>query len=195
MTQINYQIGFPDEERQRAASLYDAAFGEKFGIGIPNKTQRLAVLADGFEPSRSITAVHEGHVVGMAGFHDQESSLTGGITAEILRRHTGWLGMLRAVVVFAFFERKPKPDELLMDGITVDPAMRGQGVGTGLLRELFVYAKEQGYQTIRLDVINTNPRARSLYEREGFVATETASFAFLEGILGFSASTTMQKEV
>ena len=52
-------------------------------------------------------------------------------------------------------------------------------------------AKERGYRTVRLDVIDTNPRARALYEREGFEPVHTESFPALRPVLGFGASTTM----
>jgi ribosomal protein S18 acetylase RimI-like enzyme len=57
------------------------------------------------------------------------------------------------------------------------------------------FAKQNNCRRIRLDVINTNPAARRLYEREGFAAVKIAKFAFLEKLLGFSSSATMIKEI
>lgn len=79
----------------------------------------------------------------------------------------------------------------MMDGITVHREMRGLGIGTRLLDEIKRYARENGYSSVRLDVIDTNPGARRLYEREGFVATKTEHFGYLRRILGFGAATTM----
>jgi len=78
-----------------------------------------------------------------------------------------------------------------MDGIAVDPDYRGQGVGTQLFEGLFDHARENGYNAVRLDVIDTNPKARQLYERIGFVAENTARYEWLRPWLGFGASTTM----
>jgi len=89
------------------------------------------------------------------------------------------------------FERSPRQGELLMDGITVSADYRGQGVGTQLFDALVDYAKENGYQAIRLDVIDTNPHARRLYDRLGFVAERTNNFEVLRPLLGFGAATTM----
>ncbi|WP_025770789.1 GNAT family N-acetyltransferase [Thioalkalivibrio sp. HK1] len=195
MANICYRIGFADEDRQRSAWVYDAAFGEKIAVAIPDKAQRLAVLAEGFDPSRAIAAMYRGRVVGLAGFHHRGGSLTSGITVSILRRHLGWIGMLRAISVFAFFERKPNPRELLMDGIAVDPAMQGQGIGTGLLEELSAYAETRGYGTIRLDVVDANEGAYRLYRRQGFVVIKRVDLAWLASILGFSGLSTMQKDI
>lgn len=137
----------------------------------------------------------EQQLVGLAGFYAEGTSFTGDITAARIRRQLSWLGMVRALAIFALYERKTVGSELPMDGIAVDPHLRGQGIGTGLLRTLVAYAKEQKYETIRLDVINTNPGARRLYEREGFVATKTSEFPYLRLLLGFSVATTMIKAV
>lgn len=195
MVELSYLVGFPPEERLNAVTLYDAAFGAKLGVAIPDAKRRLALFTDGITPERSIAAMQKGRVVGLAGFYADDTSFTSGITTKLLRKHLGLFGMLRAAVILSLYERKPHAGELLMDGIAVDPAMRGQGIGTGLLRALFNYASEHGYQSVRLDVIDTNPGARRLYEREGFVAAQTNSYPLLKGLLGFSASTTMIKAI
>ena len=69
--------------------------------------------------------------------------------------------------------------------------MRGRGIGTQLFERLRAYASEHGYASIRLDVIDTNPGARRLYERLGFEATKTERFGYLRWLLGFGAATTM----
>ncbi|MDB3935703.1 GNAT family N-acetyltransferase [Granulosicoccus sp.] len=93
--------------------------------------------------------------------------------------------------MLALYERKAKDGELLMDGIVVDPEYRGNGVGTRLFSSLMDFAKSEQYSTIRLDVIDTNPGARRLYERRGFIEQKTVQFEFLRGMLGFGSSSTM----
>ena len=78
-----------------------------------------------------------------------------------------------------------------MDGIFVSETARGQGVGTKLLNATKEKAISLGCSTVRLDVIDTNPRARSLYERQGFVAGNTNNIGFFSHIFGFQKSTTM----
>jgi ribosomal protein S18 acetylase RimI-like enzyme len=82
-----------------------------------------------------------------------------------------------------------------MDGIAVSPAARGRGIGSRLLEQLKQFAAHEGYRSIRLDVIDTNPRARQLYERQGFVPTRTASFRHLRWLLAFSSATTLEYRV
>ena len=82
-----------------------------------------------------------------------------------------------------------------MDGIFVEPAARGQGVGTALLNAIEVHCAHQGLRQIRLDVIDTNPRARALYERLGFAERSVLSLGPLRAVFGFSSATEMTKAI
>ena len=190
---MEIRVGFPEDQRAVAAALYDEAFKRKLAPMIPDDGQRRAVLADCLDPQRGVVAVLDGQLVGLAGFHYDERSFTGAGGWGTLFEHLGLWGTLRAAVGFALFERTPEPDELLMDGICVAAEARGQGLGTRLLRALCDHGRELGLARVRLDVIDTNPGARRLYEREGFVAGETVRVGWMRDIFGFSASTTMTK--
>lgn len=188
---VRIQQGFADELRSSAAELYDAAFGSKLAIAMPNRSSRMAVLTEGFNPTFSIVAISGCELVGIAGFKTARGSLTGGISFRVLKAKLGLLGTLRAVLVLALFQRKQIADQLLMDGISVSPKMRSSGIGTKLLHSLMEYSRKEGYRSVRLDVIDTNPAARRLYERIGFVPVKTEHFAYLRWLLGFGAATQM----
>ena len=189
---ISVQQGFPDELRSSAAELYDAAFGAKLSIAMPNPISRMAVLKVGFNPAFSLVAISNGEMVGIAGFQTGQGSLTGGISFRVLKEEIGFWGAIRAALVLALFQRNQVAGQLLMDGIGVSPKMRGSGIGTKLLQSLIAYAKKEGYRSVRLDVIDTNPAARGLYERIGFVPVKTEQFAYLKWLLGFGAATQMK---
>jgi ribosomal protein S18 acetylase RimI-like enzyme len=91
--------------------------------------------------------------------------------------------------------REVDNDRFLLDGLCVDPAARGTGVGTALLVAITEEARARGYRGVRLDVVDTNPRARALYEREGFVALRTVEMGPLRHLFGFARSTTMIRAV
>ena len=190
--EITVQQGFPDELRSSAAELYDAAFGAKLAIAMPNPISRTAVLKAGFNPEFSFVAIRDGEMVGIAGFKTGRGALTGGISFRVLKDEIGFWGAIRAVLVLALFQRNHAAGQLLMDGIGVSPKMRGSGIGTKLLHSLIEYAKKEGHRSIRLDVIDTNPAARRLYERVGFVPVKTEQFAYLKRLLGFRAATQMK---
>ncbi len=185
------QQGFSDEQRHAAAALYDAAFGAKLGVAIPDPKQRLDILAQGFNPRFCWVAMRGDELAGIAGYKNSQGSLTGGISWRLLQTELGYRGALRALAILALLDREHTPGELLLDGICVAANMRGQGVGSQLLQQLIQYAEREGYQRLRLDVINTNPDAKRLYQRMGFNVTATESFAYLRWLLDFSSSTQM----
>lgn len=189
--QVRIQTGIPPEYREAAAALYDEAFGPKLAVAVPNAAQRRRLLAASFDLRHAIVALSEDELVGLAGFHSADGSLTGGLTAGGLLDLLGFVGGTRAIAVLSLYQRRPVPDELLMDGLAVRADRRGGGLGTRLLQAIKVYAVEAGYTRVRLDVIDTNEAARRLYEREGFVPVKTESFELLRNLLGFGASTMM----
>jgi len=179
---ITVSVGIPCEMRDSAAQLYDIAFGEKIALAIPNRQERLTILAKSMHLEFSIGAFDGKRLVGLAGFSTPEGSLTSGIDYRGLLSELGWLKGNRAAVVFSLYHREAKEGELLMDGIAVDPAYRGQGVGTQLFTRLIQLCSTEKFSSIRLDVVDTNSAARRLYERLGFCEQATERFEFLRGV-------------
>ncbi len=190
---FNYRHGFQKSDRSAAAALFDQAFGAKFASAVGPRTVRVNFFADTFMPPFAFCAFQGERLVGIAGYRTPEGSLTGGITYESLIDKLGFVQGNWAAVVFSFYERKLKSGELHMDGIAVDESVRGQGVGTQLLRMLSDFATNRGYASIRLDVIDTNPLAKKLYEKNGFRVTETHRYPYLKWMLGFGGSATLIK--
>lgn len=191
MNKVKIAQGWSSEQKIRIAELYEQAFGSKFEVAINRKQQRVNVLANGFVDEFSFIAEVEAKIVGLAGFQTPAGSLTGGISLKSLVNELGFIRGWWAVLVFSLFERKAEPKELVMDGIVVDADYRSQGIGGLLLDTILEYAKANDFETVRLDVIDSNPRAKKLYEKKGFVATKTDYFPYLKWLIGFSGSTTM----
>lgn len=189
---VSYRAGLNEDQFASAAQLYDEAFGDKFAAAIRSRTDRISVLKDSFVGRFAVTASVGELLVGLAGFHTPEGSLTGGMSARQLLVTLGLIRGLRAIAIFAMYERTPKPGELVMDGISVHRDYRGCGIGTQLLNGIVNYARENGFGTVRLDVIDTNLGAKRLYGRNGFVPVRTQKFPYLRWLLGFGAATTME---
>ncbi|AXX59753.1 TPA: GNAT family N-acetyltransferase [Vibrio vulnificus] len=192
---IHIEKGWDRENSMLIAELYEEAFGLKFYRAIPDKDRRIFVISKSFVPDYSFVAYSDKKLVGLAGFNVVSGSLTGGIGAEGLIEQLGFFRGLWACLVFSLFERKPEKSELVMDGIAVDSEFRCQGIGSLLLDKIVSYAQENGFESVRLDVIDSNPRARKLYESKGFVALKTESFPYLKWLVGFSGATTMKLDL
>ncbi|MCK8676895.1 GNAT family N-acetyltransferase [Streptomyces lichenis] len=186
--------GVPVGAERRAAELYWDAFGRKLGPALNPPGKAVPFIAAQLNADRAVCALLDGRLVGLAGYQLGGRALTGGSASDVLRVY-GYLGGLRRLPLLALFERRPAPGQLVMDGIAVAPRMRGLGVGSLLIEEVAAVAAERGCREIRLDVIDTNPRARALYERRGFAAVRTEHTPYLRGLLGFGAVTTMHRPV
>lgn len=192
---IIYQTGIPEEFRSAAANLYDEAFGKKISVAVRNEEKRRHIIKNCLVLEYAIGALARNHLIGIAGFHTLDGSLTGGIGHRYLLTQLGFIRGYWAALIFSLYERKPKPGELVMDGIAVRSDARGRGIGTRLLKEIRKLAEQQGFNHVRLDVIDINPKAKKLYERMGFKAVKTESFPYLKGLLGFGGVTTMVLEI
>lgn len=187
--------GIPDANRGEAAALYWDAFGEKLGFTLGPKYRALAFITRVLRADHGICAFgDDGRLLGVAGFKTSQGALVGGDFRD-MRKIYGWVGSSIRVLLLAALERDVENERFLMDGIFVAQEARGKGVGTALLKAVYAEAKKRGYHQVRLDVIDTNPRARALYLHEGFEEVETRQIGVMRHIFGFNAATTMVREV
>ncbi|MGY0232020.1 GNAT family N-acetyltransferase [Longispora urticae] len=184
----------PAHTRHRAAELYWEAFGRKLGPALGPPDRGTAFLAAHLHADRAVAVMAGETLVAVAGYQHGGRALLGGGALDVLRAYGPVRGLPR-LALLAVLERHPAPGELVMDGICVDPALRGRGIGGLLLDEIGAVARDLGCARIRLDVIDANPRARALYERHGFVAAHTEHTPYLRRLLGFGAVTTMRRKV
>lgn len=68
---------------------------------------------------------------------------------------------------------------LAINGLAVDPDMRGRGVGRGLVEAVVDLAQQRGFAKLTLRVLGPNTGARRLYERCGFVVEGVLRGEFL----------------
>ena len=191
---MKISTGFEDHERAQVAAMYWAAFGQKLGRVMGPDARAIAFITDVLDPTHALCARdHDGTLLGVVGFKTYKSALVGG-TWRDLARHYGWIGSAWRIGFLALLERDTENDRFLMDGIFVADGAQGQGVGTVLLDAISDEAAQRGYSEVRLDVIDRNPRARALYERQGFVAQDTTRLGPLKHIFGFSSATTMVRQ-
>lgn len=186
--------GLPEAMRRRAAELYYAAFQQKLEPIFRAQDRTIDLLAQSFDTDMVFVALHGETLVGLAGMQHGNRQFVS-FTLPLFTQHFGWTRGTAKLLACAVFERHAAARQLLMDGIVVDSALRGQGVGTQLFAALRAYAAQNSFNSIRLDVVDTNPAARRLYERLGFVATQTTTLPGAKYIFGFGASTTMIKHL
>ena len=134
----------------------------------------------------------DGRLLGLAGFKTAEGAFVGGAWADMARVY-GTFGAAWRAPLLGLLERRVEPGRLLMDGIAVAPEARGKGIGTVLLEAITNEAATRRLDAVRLDVIDTNPRAKALYERAGFTAKGTEDIFPFRWLFGFSTATRMER--
>ncbi len=183
--------GFRASQRAQAAALYWEAFGGKLGTVLGPEDRALSFIADTLRPDHCFTAVDaEGRLLGIAGFKSPEGAFVGGSSAQ-MRAAYGRIGAAWRSAALWLLSHEVDNHRFLVDGIAVTRAARGLGIGTALLQALCDEGHARGYASIRLDVIDSNWRARALYERHGFLAVRTERLGPLRHIFGFASATTM----
>jgi ribosomal protein S18 acetylase RimI-like enzyme len=183
----------PEAAREAAAELYWDAFGRLLRPALGSSPRAIRVIADGIDPRRGIVAMDGDVLVGVVGLHYAGHAFTH-LQARSVVRHLGITGVPRLVPLL-LFNGRPDSGEMRLDGLAVREDRRGQGVGKLLLHEAARRTALLGIDVIRLEVVDTNPRARKLYEREGYVAVRTEATPYLRRMMGFSAVTTMERRL
>lgn len=190
---VTVQTGLPEPLRADAARLYWRAFRDKLGRILGPDDQGIALVRRVLDPTHCVAALSDGQLLGVAGFKTAQSAFVDGTMGDLWAIYG--MGSLWRAGALALLSRDVDNERFLMDGIAVAPEARGAGVGTSLLHAICDEARLRGYSAVRLDVIDSNNRARALYEREGFrpVATETTGPARF--LFGFRSATTMVRDV
>lgn len=181
--------GLPEGLEPAAAALYWQAFQGKLSRLMGPDARALAFFTQTLNRDAMIAATEDGVLLGIAAFKQGQGFSKAGLGD--LFAHYG-IGALWRLGPLALLERDAPEGVLQMDGICVAEAARGKGVGSALFAELFAMAAEQGYHAVTLDVIDSNPRAKALYERLGFVDQGTHSAWPLRRLLGIQSATRMQ---
>ena len=183
--------GLPDALRPQAARLYWQAFGSKLGRVLGPEGRALAYLERAISGNHVIVALSDaGELMGLIGFRSAQGGFAEGSMAD-LRAAYGRFGALWRAAAMRAISREVDNDRFLIDGICVAAGARGQGVGTALIEALVQDARTRDYAEMRLDVIDTNIRARALYERLGFRAVRSESLGPLRHLFGFQTAITM----
>lgn len=160
--------GLPFGQRAAAARLYWQVFGDKLGRVMGPERKAVAFIDRVLCERHVISACDAaGQLIGVIGYRTAGGSFVGGERADLVAVY-GHLGALWRTACLSVLARDRESRALIVDGLAVAEAWRGEGVGAALIEALTLEASMRGYRELRLDVVSENLRARALYERLGF---------------------------
>lgn len=190
---LELRRGLPEAQRLEAARLYFAGFERKLAPVLGTAATAVPLIAQALELDRGLAAFQGGRLVGILGLNFSRKRFFNLSSADLVHHCGFWRGWISALLL-STLERRVTVGQLLLDGIAVAPDCRGAGVGTRLLLEAEVVALEQGLASVRLDVVDTNPSARQLYQRLGYRETAQVRLPWpLTLLWSFHHSVTMVK--
>lgn len=183
----------PTALRKEAAVLYWQAFGAKLGRVIGPEARALQLLGRIIRDDHAIVAMHGDRLVGLVGYKTPRGAFANGTFGDLWAVYG--LGCVWRATILRMLVSDVDNDRFLLDGLCVARDAQGHGVGTALLDAVAAEARARGYLAVRLDVVDTNPRARALYAREGFTVVKVTQMGLLRYVFGFGSSATMVRHL
>lgn len=114
-----------------------------------------------------------------------------------LRRILGFFRGVKACIMLKLIFNMGTINEstLKLELLSVDKEFRGEGIGHKFLDKIEALAREKFLKKISLEVIDTNPRAKKLYEKFGY---KEVKFIYTEKMtrdIGFTGVYEMEKKL
>ena len=154
------------EPRDEVARLFVEAWAEDLQPFCKDLGRWARALAPAFSPSAIHVVVEDGVVLGIAACsHGTNRALR--LDARAMRQHLGLLrGTFLSLVMAPIFHKKLEYPETTayIEAVATAKAAQGRGVATALLTHLHGLP----FSEFVLDVVDTNHRARRIYERFGY---------------------------
>lgn len=184
----------------QAVRLYYEAFQLKIHhleFFAHDRTQAERLLERSFRPDLGFFALRDQTLVGLIGLEHAGGPRFLHFTFQILRQEFGWFGALWrwGWLTLSHIYQRPRRGEMRIEGLVVAETGRGLGTGTRLIERACEYARQHGCGILTLEVVDTNPRARRLYERLGFQVRKEERYGALTTRAGFGGAAFMRKSI
>lgn len=185
--------GIDERDRALAAEIYWLAFKGKLAQILGPDEKGRAYFEAALNLHQAFGAFEGEELVGIAGFDVGQGGVFDERASQLFRIYG--MSALWRIMLLSVFSRAKAPGALHIDGIAVAENARNQGIGSALLDALTQKAKAAHCSHIRLDVIDTNPRAKALYERAGFEVVKESRLGPFARIYHFHSAYQMRKAI
>ncbi len=171
-------------------------FSEKMVPLLGDDGRALHLFTKRMDPSRCICAIDRETLVGIVAISTVDGAMINIHLRDVLKAYGFFSGLWR-IMGLALFDHQSAAGECYIECIAVVPDMRGRGIGSVMMARLEGRAKLEGMRRLTLAVIETNPKALSLYRRLGFIETRTISIWPADSIfhLPFRKVSFMEKQL
>lgn len=169
----------PDSQtpwNDQAAGIIKEAFYQKFHLLLGKDEKYLKALKS-FIHYENCLVFKDGEKIEGIAVLSSPSWPSFSIELKALRKIYGFFKAIEVWIALKLFfiSGKKAPDTMKVEMIAVAGSSRGKGVGSRLLEQAHDMAREKGYKKMKLEVIDTNPGAKKLYERLGYETVKTVN--------------------
>jgi len=184
---IEYRTCQPCDVNEAIPLMYSAgpeAFRYVFSVDYPE--QAIDFLRYAFVKGKGefgyddhIVALDNNTIIGLVGRRSATDNLAYTITA--VKQIFGFYGLVKGLKVvfrglrFEAIVTPPSKGRVCLHNLGVSPDSRGKGYGQQMIEDFLINEKKVNTKHVCLDVAATNPRAKQLYQRLGFVVTKQRS--------------------
>lgn len=192
---IQIHFGAPKDQRRKIAKIYYEAFQDKLGVIFGNKRKAETLFSTSLCDERILVAYKDGVAVGFAGLQYQGKKFMEPSLTQVVRIYG--LETIR-VLLFFFFSifNNPKPNQLYLEILAVSKDQQNKGIGTKLIQSTIEHARSKKIPQIKLEVVNTNPKAKKLYQRIGFRKAKDHKIPYpFNTLVGFRIITEMHYNI
>ena len=192
---VQIQFGVPKNQRRKIAKIYYEAFKDKLGRIFSNKQKAETLISRSLRDDRILVACKDGVAVGFAGLQYQGKKFVDPSLTQVARIYG--LETIRGMLFFFFsMFNKPKPNQLYLEMLAVSEDQRNKGIGTKLIQSTINHARSKKIPQIKLEVVDTNPKAKKLYERIGFEKAKDHKIPYpFNTLIGFRIITEMHYNI
>ncbi|AFS79771.1 acetyltransferase, GNAT family [Gottschalkia acidurici 9a] len=189
-----------EDQKIKVARIFFNSFPKKFEylwLFTKNEEQAIECLRNCINYDSGLYAISNNSVYGLIGLETGGSRYVE-LKLKELKKVFGTLGGIWRYIGYKCYRlahNHSSDSEVHIDPIAVAKEAQGKGIGSKLLDAAFNYAKNIGKRTIVLEVVDTNPRAKKLYERVGFTVIDQDNFGIITYKAGFKSVINMKKEL
>jgi len=176
--------GLSQNYNSAAADLFLNALGDKFTPILGDRIKAKELLKLSINPNNCFSAIEETELLGLLAFQIKNTNFLS-VTFKNIVSVYGFMSGITKAIGLSMLTHKSNSDEIYLEAIAVSESARGKGVGTQLIEALFLFAKENNFKSITLQVIDTNPKAKELYERLGFCVVKKSRVWPINKLIGF----------
>lgn len=177
----------PDDVEAVIPLMYSAGpDAYRYVFSVSERLQTLEFLRYAYVQGRGefgyrdhVVAVDDGEIVGLVGCRDYRDNLKYTLAAvgQILRFY-GPIDGVRVMLRGLLFEQvvpSPARGQICLHNLAVVETGRGRGYGLQIIDWFLQHSRDRSVEAVCLEVAESNPRARALYQRLGFAVTAAHS--------------------